>query len=91
MSMRISATKRFEKRYRELPEPIKAKLDKQQRFFLDNPFHPSLHTEKLIPKNKQVWSFRIDKSYRVIFQFIEPDHVVLLTVGTHDQVYQLPL
>lgn len=86
--MRITLTARFEKRYRELPEHIKQKLKKQQAFFLENPFHPSLHTEKLVPKSKEVWSFRIDRHYRVLFRFIETDHILLLTTGTHDQLYQ---
>jgi len=40
-------------------------LDKQIVIFKNNPFYPSLHTEKLVPKPKEVWSFRIDKKYRV--------------------------
>jgi mRNA-degrading endonuclease RelE of RelBE toxin-antitoxin system len=86
--MRVSASKRFHKRYRQLPEQIKQKLDKQESLFISNPFHPSLHTEKLTPKSRQVWSFRVDKTYRVTFRFLKPDHVLLLTVGTHDHIYQ---
>lgn len=86
--MRITASKRFKKRYNQLPASIKMKLDRQEAQFIQNPFHPSLHTEKLRPKSKDVWSFRVDKHYRVAFIFLEPDHIYLLTVKTHDHVYQ---
>ena len=51
----------FQKRYQDLPEIIQRKAEKQESLFRQNPFHPSLHTEKLEPKGKEVWSFRIDK------------------------------
>ena len=86
--MRITASKRFKKRYNELPASIREKLDRQEARFIENPFHPSLHTEKLRPKSKEVWSFRVDLHYRVAFVFLEPDHVYLLTVRTHDHLYQ---
>ena len=38
--------------------------------FRANPFHPSLHVEKLHPKHHEVWSFRVDRAYRVIFKFV---------------------
>lgn len=37
-----------------------------KRFFENNPFHPSLNTELLEPKEKLIYSFRLDKKYRAI-------------------------
>jgi len=85
----ISVTSEFEKRYRKLPEKIQDKAEKQEQLFIQNCFHPSLHTEKLEPRNKQMWSFRIDKKYRIFFRFLERDKVVFLTVGPHDWIYKL--
>jgi len=59
----VFITEEFEKRYQNLPTPIQKKAEKQEAFFRQNPFYPSLHTEKLEPKGKQVWSFCIDKRY----------------------------
>lgn len=78
----------FERRYSRLSPALKTKAEKQERLFRSNPFHPSLHTEKLEPRGKQVWSFRIDKSYRVAFRFIAGTKVLFLTVGPHDWVYR---
>jgi len=58
----IFITEEFQKLYQDLPGNIQRKAEKQEKLFRQNPFHPSLHTEKLEPKGKQVWSFRIDKN-----------------------------
>jgi proteic killer suppression protein len=86
--MEIFVTREFEKFYQDLSTEIKKKAEKQERLFKNNPFHPSLHTEKLEPKHHQVWSFRIDKSYRIIFCFLNKNKVLFLTVGPHDWVYR---
>ena len=87
--MQIIVTEEFEKRYGCLSAYIKKKAEKQEILFKQNPFYPSLHTEKLEPKGKQVWSFRVDKSYRIIFRFIDGNTVLFLSVGPHDWVYRI--
>lgn len=47
---------------------LKEKFHKQSGFLAVNPFHPSLHTEKLEPKSVGLYSFRINKKYRAIFR-----------------------
>lgn len=86
--MRIVATEEFKHRYRLLPQDVKQKLEKQLVLMAENMKHPSLHTEKLAPKAKNVWSFRIDLHYRVAFRPLDGGGVTLLTVGTHDWVYR---
>lgn len=87
--MEIILTREFEKCYEKLSSFIQKKAEKQTDLFLKNPFHPSLHTEKLNPKNKEVWSFRIDRQYRIFFRFLDADHVLFLTVGPHEWIYNL--
>jgi len=84
----VGATDEFIKRYQELPKTIRAKAEKQEKLFRQNPFYPSLHTEKLEPKNKQIWSFRIDKNYRIIFRFLDGNKILFLTVGHHNWIYK---
>ena len=48
--MEISLTDEFVRRYKLLPVSIQKKAEKQEKLFRQNPFHPSLHTEKLEPK-----------------------------------------
>jgi toxin HigB-1 len=85
----ILVTEEFEKRYRVLPPPIKKRAVKQQKLFCQNYFHSSLSTEKLIPHSKGVWSFRVDRKYRILFRFIDGNTVLFLTVGPHDWIYKI--
>lgn len=87
--MEIFSTRKFKIEYNQLPKQIRQKAKKQEKLFKNNPFHPSLHTEKLIPKSKEVWSFRIDKKYRIVFRFLSRDSVLFLNVGPHDWIYKI--
>ncbi|HAP66741.1 MAG TPA: hypothetical protein DCQ99_02770 [Nitrospinae bacterium] len=55
------------------------------RLFENNPFHPSLRTELLEPRNMRIWSFRIDRKYRAIFIFREKDTVEIIDINDHYQ------
>jgi plasmid maintenance system killer protein len=72
-----------------LPIKTKKKAEKQVEIFKENSLHPSLNLEKLEPKNKQAWSIRVDKKYRIIFRFLDNNDVLLLTVGPHDWIYKI--
>lgn len=82
-------TKEFNDRYSLLPLQIQKKAEKQEKLFKQNPLHSSLHTEKLEPRGKELWSFRIDRSYRVLFRFGSNRTAIFLTVGPHDWVYKI--
>jgi len=87
--MEIFVTEDFKKDYSNLPKEIQKKAKKQEEIFKNNPFYPSLHTEKLHPKSQAVWSFRVNKSYRIIFRILGKDKVVFIAVGPHDWVYRI--
>lgn len=87
--MEVFITEEFQQRYSCLSKQIQQKAEKQTEIFRGNPFYPSLHTEKLIPKSKEVWSFRIDKRYRIIFRFLDKNKVIFLTVGPHGWIYKI--
>ena len=84
----VSITEEFQKHYQDLSKIVQIKAEKQERIFCQNPFYPSLRTEKLEPKSKQIWSFRIDKKYRIFFRFTSGNNVLFLTVGPHDWIYK---
>jgi len=70
--MEISTTATFDRLFKGLPGTIKKKAINKTEIFTNNPFHPSLRVEKLHPKKHQVWSFRVDINYRIIFNLLEP-------------------
>lgn len=75
--LELSTTASFDTLFTKLPQPIQRKAATKTDLFRENPFYPSLHTEKLRPKHHEVWSFRIDRAYRIIFKFLGPNRVEL--------------
>ena len=61
------------------------KFNKQLTLFKDNPNHPSLNTEKLSPKLAGLYSFRIDRKYRVIFHFLPSGEAQIVDINDHYQ------
>jgi addiction module RelE/StbE family toxin len=55
--------------------------------FSQNPFDPKLRTHKLTGKLKGLWSFSVSYDCRVIFRFINDRDVLLIDIGSHDEVY----
>ena len=87
--MEIFTMEEFDEDYALLPKDIQRKTEKQEGIFKDNPFHPSLHTEKLFPKSREVWSFRVDRNYRVLFRFLGKSKVLFIAIGPHDWIYKI--
>lgn len=52
--------------------------------FLREPFHPSLKTHKLSGKLEGFWSFSVIYHLRILFEFIDPESVGLVDIGTHE-------
>lgn len=59
------------------------KFTKQLDLFISNPAHPSLKTERLEPKEFKIYSFRLDKKYRVIFIFKSADTIEIIDINSH--------
>jgi addiction module RelE/StbE family toxin len=81
----------FKRLIRKNPQlrPLIAKTLQQ---LADDPFHPSLRTHKLIGNLSDIWSCSVDYSYRLLFEFVKNpesdfDAILLLNIGTHDEVY----
>ena len=58
----------------------------------ENPFHPALRSHKLKGELEEIWSCSINYKYRILFEFVrnteeEGDAILLLNLGTHDEVY----
>lgn len=84
----ILYTPEFERRYHELPLAIQKKAEKREAIFRKNPFHSSLKTEKLEPRKKEYWSFRIDREYRILFRFDDSKRIIFISCGHHNWIYR---
>ncbi len=61
---------------------LEKKFIKQIKLFQQDPRYPSLHTELLKPKSEGVYSFRIDRKYRVLFIVINSE-VEIVDINDH--------
>lgn len=57
-----------------------------------DPFSPTLKTHKLQGELKDLWSCSVEYDFRIIFYFQqfedeEEEAIVLVDIGTHDEVY----
>jgi len=79
----IKTTPRFEKSFEHLPKRVQIKATVRKEIFAQGPFSPKLKTHKLTGKLNNIWSFSVDYSYRIIFEFIADDKVIFYDIGTH--------
>lgn len=61
---------------------LEKKYEKAKKLFESNPNHPSLHTECLEPKHLKLYSFRLDKKYRVVF-IVKEGIAEVITITNH--------
>ena len=66
---------------------LKKKFWEKMEIFLENPFFPQLRTHKLSGKLAGQWAFSVDDDCRIVFEFVGEDQVLLIDVGSHDEVY----
>ena len=63
---------------------LRNKVTRVIQKLLEDPRHPSLRLHKLSGKGD--WSVSLNMRIRLIFRF-EGQHIFLLRIGTHDEVY----
>ncbi len=57
-----------------------------------DPFHPTLHSHKLKGQLAGAWACAVDYENRILFEFVRnpetgEEEILLLTLGSHDEVY----
>lgn len=81
--MKIVFTKPFVRDYHKLPEETQKQFDKQLRFLMTNPRHPSLQA-RIVDQRRRIWKAKVDGGYRFTFE-IKKDVLTLRAIGTHDE------
>jgi mRNA-degrading endonuclease YafQ of YafQ-DinJ toxin-antitoxin module len=77
--------RRFAKQHPELKEQYRKTL----LLLGQNPYHPSLRLHPLKDKLEALHSVSINLSYRITLEMIITEkEIVLVNVGSHDEVYQ---
>jgi len=84
----VRAFKRTVKKHPNLRQDIEETL----RLLQENPFAPRLATHKLKGKLAGSWACTVSYDLRIVFDFVksagqQEDDILLLEIGTHDEVY----
>jgi mRNA-degrading endonuclease RelE of RelBE toxin-antitoxin system len=79
--VKVVHTQRFLRSYRKAPEMRRRQFQKQLKFLLSDPRHPSLRA-KIVDEGKRVWQARVDGGWRFYFQ-IRENTVYLLDITSH--------
>ncbi len=80
----------FKKAYRKKLQnnvELKRKFAKSMKLFSTDPFNKQLRTHKLTGKLQGLWAFSVDYDVRVVFSFLSETEVLLVDMGSHDEVY----
>ncbi|MBI2464125.1 type II toxin-antitoxin system mRNA interferase toxin, RelE/StbE family [Candidatus Peregrinibacteria bacterium] len=77
----------FKKDFKKLHPQEKERFQKKFLTFLQNPQNPELrdHALKGLLRGKR--SFSITGDVRVIYRYLDKNSIILLRIGTHNQVY----
>jgi len=86
--VKVYYSKYFLKAAKKLPSNQQEKLAQLLKLLRDNPLHPKLHTKNLTGKLSGLYSFRITRDWRVIFQFNSPTEVQLIDVAHRKEIYR---
>jgi len=84
-------TRSFRKVVRSRPD-LRSVIEAVLRQLTEDPFHPTLHSHKLKGPLRGVWACTVEYDFRILFEFIQETEagdevILLLTIGTHDEVY----
>jgi addiction module RelE/StbE family toxin len=84
----VRVLKKVLRRRPELRSRVEQALEQLQ----EDPFAPALRSHKLKGDLEGTWACTVDYEYRILFEFVlnvetQEEDVLLLTVGTHDEVY----
>lgn len=80
--------KQFYKSAKKIPKNQQEKLAELLPIFKQNPFDSRLHTKALSGRFSGLYSFRITRDWRVIFQFISSYDIQIIALGNRKDIYK---
>lgn len=87
-AMQYVFKKRFEKKYKKLPEKVRLALDERLRLFAVNPNHVQLNNHALSGKYANHRSINVTGDFRAVFRHITDELVEFIIVDTHSNLYK---
>jgi mRNA interferase RelE/StbE len=87
--LKLTLTERFRKSVLELDPEIREKLKKQVGLLAVDPRHPSLRVKK-IKGTASVFEARVDRDFRLTFEYGGKQEIILRVAGPHDPMLKKP-
>lgn len=81
---KIYYSSRFFKSLQNLPLKNKKLVLQRERIFRNNPSDPRLRTHKLKGRLKNLYSFSITHSERILFEFVNKNEILFIDIGGHE-------
>ena len=86
------AFRRALKRHIQQRPDLRERIENALRLLSENPFNPSLHSNKLKGKLAPLWACTVDYDSRILFMFLpDPEKgeeaILLVSMGSHKEVY----
>jgi len=81
--MKVRYRPTFLRKFKKLSVEIQGEALDKIKIFKEDWNHPFLKTHKLSGRLSGVWSFSVNFSYRIIFEFEDKETVAFLTIGDH--------
>jgi len=78
---------RILKKWRKKHPELVARFQQKLELFKNDPFHPSLKIHSLVGNLAGAWAISINYEQRLVFRFLSDTKVLLIDLGTHDDVY----
>ena len=86
---KVKSSPRFKKALKRLPADIQEKAYKALALLAENPRHPSLQT-KPVQSFKGIYEARVDINYRLTYERLPNDLLLIRAVATHDEALKNP-
>ena len=88
--MKIQTKKKFDKHFSKrikTHSKLHSQFIKRLTLYTKNKKHPFLKDHQLTGTKKHLRAFSITGDYRVLYWPINQNHIILIDIGTHNQVY----
>ena len=72
---------------RVVGKPYEQQFRERMVLFAEDPFDPRVKTHKLSGNLEGSWAFTVAFDCRVIFKFLSDEEILLVDIGSHDEVY----
>ncbi len=73
----------FARAFKSLPADVRGEASRRERIFRNDCFDARLKTHKLKGSLAKYWSFSVNFSYRIVFEFIGEGEVAFVDIGDH--------